>query len=289
MREPPLRVLDFRSRTPPFSHATMLPRWIRALHPSRLGELSRALQRFENHGAFARAYLRPATATFPLELRMRQGWRITLRDGHDAATAWVVFCREEYRVPLRARCIVDIGANFGAFSLYAAARAPWSRIVSLEPHPHEFPRLGEHLSANGLGQRVHALQLAVAAEAGTRWMDADPAHPGPSRGMHPPMDGAPPQSVRVRATTLYELLDRARLITGAERIGLVKMDIEGAEHEFLPDVPPDALADVDAWVMEYHPNGPKAPLFAALERAGLRLERDVEAHPNSGVAHFRRG
>jgi len=266
----------------------MLPRWTRALRPRRLAELSRALQRFENHGALARAYLRPSSATFPLELRTRTGWTLTLRDWHDAATAWVVFCREEYRVPLRARCIVDIGANFGAFSLYAASRAPWARVVSLEPHPDEFPRLVQHVAANGLGQRVHALQLAVASEAGTRWMDADPAHPAPSRGLHPPGEDAPARSVAVRAATLPELLDRARLIAGAERIGLVKMDVEGAEHEILPDLPSGALFDVDAWVMEYHPNGPRAALFAALEREGLRLERDVQAHPDSGVAHFRR-
>jgi FkbM family methyltransferase len=268
----------------------MFPRWIRAIHPRRLGELSRALQRFENYGAFARAYLRPGSTTFPLELVMRRGWRITLRDWHDAATAWVVFCREEYPIPLRARCIVDIGANFGAFSLFAAMRAPWARIVSLEPHPHEFPRLRDHVQSNDLGSRVHPLQLAVAAEAGARWMDADPAHPGPSRGMHPSAESAPlTESLAVRAVTLMEALDRARAMTGADRIALVKMDIEGAEHELLPDLPPEALFDVDAWVMEYHPNGPKAPLFAALERAGLRLVRDVEAHPDSGVAHFRRG
>ncbi len=264
---------------------------MRALHPRRLGEVARALQRFENPGAFARAYLRPGTAAFPLELRARSGGRITLRDGHDAATAWVVFCREEYEVPLRARCIVDIGANFGAFSLYAALRAPWARVVSLEPHPHEFPRLQAHVQCNGLGGRVQALQVAVAADAGARWMDADPAHPGPSRGMHPAAaDADPPaESVPVRAVTLMEALDRARAATGADRISLVKMDIEGAEHEILPNLPPDTLYDVDAWVMEYHPNGPKAPLFAALERAGLRRGRDVDAHPDSGVAHFRRG
>lgn len=267
----------------------MLPRWLRIVHPGRVAELARALTRFENAGAFARAYLRPRSATFPLELVTRRGWRVTLRDGHDAATAWVVFCREEYEVPLRARCIVDIGANFGAFSLYAASRAPWASIVSLEPHPDEYPRLQQHVAGNQLGRRIHALQLAVAAEAGMRWIDADPAHPGPSRGLHPPAGAAAPaDSVPVRAISLLEVLDRARAITRADRISLVKMDVEGAEHEFLPGIPPEALSDVDAWVMEYHPNGPKGPLFAALEAAGLRLVRDVEAHPNSGVAHFRR-
>ena len=266
----------------------MPSRWLRSIHPRRIAEVARAMTRFENFGALLGAYLRPGGTTFPLELVTRRGWRMTLRDGHDAATAWVVFCREEYEVPLRARCIVDIGANFGAFSLYAASRAPWATVVSVEPHPHEFPRLRDHVRSNDLGQRVHPLPLAVAAKAGERWMDAHPAHPGPSRGMHPASETAVADSLPVRAITLPEVLDRARAIARVDRISLVKMDIEGAEHEILPDLDPDLLYDVDAWVMEYHPNGPKAPLFAALERAGLRLVRDVAAHPDSGVAHFRR-
>lgn len=266
-----------------------MQRWLRALRPRYLRELMRAPARFENYGELVRAYLRRGTTTYPLRVTTRAGRTLTLRDWHDAATAWVVFCREEYQVPVRARCVVDIGANFGAFSLYAAMRAPWARVVAVEPHPDEFPRLKQTVADNGMTDRILVTQLAVAAEAGTRWMDADPAHPGPSRGLHPAAEGeAPEASVPVRAVTLLEVLDRARAATSADRISLVKMDIEGAEHEFLPDIPPDALYDVDAWVMEYHPNGPKAPLFAALERAGLRLWKDVEAHPDSGVAHFQR-
>lgn len=265
----------------------MLPRWARAAtHPHRVIEVARALARFRDGAALARAYLRVAEPAYPLTLRARSGASVTLESWHDAATAWIVFCREEYAVPRDARCIVDIGANWGAFALYAAQHAPDARVFAVEPHPHEHPRLARNVEP--LGGRVIAWRLAVAAQAGTRWMDADPAHPGPSRGLLPPTDHPPPASVEVQAVTLAELLDRVRATAGVERIDLVKMDIEGAEHEVLPPLSPGALAAVDAWQMEYHPNAPRAPLFAALERAGFRLVHDRESSPGSGVAHWRR-
>lgn len=268
----------------------MIPRWARAAaHPRRAMEVARALARFSNGATLVRAYLRAAEPAYPFTLRARAGTAVRLESWHDAATAWIVFCREEYAVPADARCIVDIGANWGAFSLYAAGRAPAARIFAIEPHPHEHPRLLRHLAQNRLDGRVTAWQLAVAGEPGTRWMDADPAHPGPSRGIHPSAIAAPPPaSVPVQAVTLADLLARTRAEAGVERISLVKMDVEGAEHEILPHLPPEVLAPVDAWQMEYHPNGPRAPLFAALQRAGLRLVRDDPAGADSGVAHFRR-
>jgi FkbM family methyltransferase len=267
----------------------MLPRWARAAaHPRRAAEVARALARFRNGATLVRAYLRLAEPAYPFTLRARAGDTMGIGSWHDAATAWIVFCREEYAVPADARCIVDLGANWGAFALYAAARAPAARIFCIEPSPDEHPRLLRNLAANGLDGRVTGWPLAVAGEPGTRWMDADPAHPGPSRGIHPADGTAPPASVQVQAVTLAQVLERARAAAGVERIDLVKMDIEGAEHEVLCHLPPEALATVDAWQMEYHPNGPRAPLFAALRRAGLRLVRDEESTPNSGVAHFRR-
>jgi FkbM family methyltransferase len=267
----------------------MIPRWARAAaHPRRAAEVVRALAAFSNGATLVRAYLRLAEPAYPFTLRAPSGVAIRVESWHDAATAWVVFCRQEYTVPEKALCIVDVGANWGAFTLYAARRAPNARVFSIEPHPHEHPRLLRNVANNGLGARVTVWPHAVAAEPGTRWMDADPAHPSPSRGIHPADAASPPASVQVEAVTLAQVLQRARDVAGVPRIDLVKMDIEGAEHEVLPHLPPEALASVNAWQMEYHPNGPKAPLFAALERSGLRLVRDDESTQDSGVAHFRR-
>ena len=267
----------------------MLPRWAHAAaHPRRAAEVARALARFRNGATLIRAYLRLAEPAYPFTLRARAGDTVRIDSWHDAVTAWIVFCREEYAVPADARCIVDLGANWGAFALFAAARAPAARIFCIEPHPDEHPRLLRNLAANGLDGRVTGWPLAVAGEPGTRWMDANPANPGPSRGIHPADEAAPPASVQVQAVTLADVLERARAAAGVERIDLVKMDVEGAEHEILRHLTPEALAAVDAWQMEYHPNGPRAPLFETLQRAGLRLVWDDVSSTDSGVAHFRR-
>jgi hypothetical protein len=65
------------------------------------------------------------------------------------------------------------------------------------------------------------------------------------------------------------------------------MDVEGAEHEVLPDIDPSVLSRVDLLEVEYHPSASKLPLFAAVERAGFSCIHDAIAGENLGVAHFR--
>lgn len=274
-------------RTDPVNDAPMTPRWMKAAaHLSRLPELARCAVRLRPPVRAARAYL-GLGARYPFELATRRGTRFTVGGFHDLATAWVIFCRGEYAVDPGARCIVDLGANFGAFTLLAAETAPGARIAAVEPFPAEFARLQANVAANGFGDRVRCLRVAVAAEAGERRMEVGDA-PAQSRGLLPP-DAAPASSVAVAAQPLADILRRAMEDAGTARIDLVKMDVEGAEHELIPQLTADVLAPVDAWQMEYHPNAPSAPLFAALERAGLRLVRDLRFHPDSGVAWFRRG
>jgi FkbM family methyltransferase len=265
------------------------PRWFRGLNPVRIAEIVRAFRRVNQPVAFARAYLRLSHHQYPFRLTLRGGQTLELSSWHDIATAWVVVCRNEYPVAPDARCILDCGANFGAFTVFAASRAPRARIVSVEPHPDELPRLHAHIRANQLMDRVDVVPQAVASRAGQRWMDTDPAQPSPSRGLFAESDVAPEASTGVEAATLGSLLERATRWSGTDRIDLVKMDVEGAEHEFLQAITPEVLAPVDAWVMEYHPDGPKSELFAALERSGLALVRDLPAGRDSGVAYFRRG
>jgi FkbM family methyltransferase len=264
----------------------MTPRWLKAArHLRRLPEIGRCAVRLRPAGRAVRAYL-GLGARYPIELRTRRGTGFRVESFHDLATAWVVFCRGEYAVEGDARCIVDLGANYGAFTLLAAERAPGARIVAVEPFPAEFARLRANVAANGLAGRVHCRQVAVAAAAGERRMETG-GGPAQSRGLLAP-GAAPPASLVVAAEPLGEVLRGALAAAGTARIDLVKMDVEGAEHELVDSLTYDVLAPVDAWQMEYHPNGPAAPLFAALERAGLRLVRDLRFHPDSGVAWFRR-
>lgn len=262
--------------------------WRRALRPGRALELVRAAGALRRPDRLLRAYVGAAPHAFPLEVRTRAGTRFSVADRHDAATAWMVFCRREYPVPRDARCIVDLGANYGAFTLLAAREAPLARIVAVEPHPQAFSRLETHVQGNGLAARVECWPVAVAAREGDRWMSADPRDAGPSRGIHPPGSTPDRAFATVRALPFPALLERVLAAAGAERIDLLKMDVEGAEHEIVPHLTPAVLAPVRRWAMEYHPGGPAAALFAALERAGLRRVRHRDDGGGSGIAWFSR-
>jgi hypothetical protein len=85
--------------------------------------------------------------------------------------------------------------------------------------------------------------------------------------------------------TLSTLLHRQ----GWDCADLLKIDIEGAEHEVLLSTPDDVLRRFSSIALEYHPNRRKAPLFGRLRDVGFRISKDVGTPPGSdgGVALLR--
>lgn len=61
--------------------------------------------------------------------------------------------------------LVDIGANIGVYSLYAAV-ARGARVVAFEPEAQNFAALVRNIALNGMGDRISAWPYAIAAETG---------------------------------------------------------------------------------------------------------------------------
>ena len=265
-----------------------MTRLLRAVsHLDRSPEVARCLAGCRPAWGVVRRYLAGGGGGYPLAVSLPGGVRLELQNYHDLATAWVVFFRDEYRLPGRAKAILDLGANIGCFSLRAAARFPAARVVAVEPFPSTFERLSANVAANRPDGRIVCWRLGVAAGAGERVMSAE--GPSQSRGIQP--DGgatAAPGDARVPVAPLGEVVARAAEEMRAEVIDFLKIDIEGGEHESILATPTTALARVARLGMEYHPNRPKAPLFAHLEGAGLRLVHDRPFGAEVGVAHFAR-
>ncbi len=75
--------------------------------------------------------------------------------------------------------LLDIGANVGVYSLYAAAKG--HRVMAFEPNPFTFNCLMNNLHINGLSDDIEAFCIAVAdrMEMGRFFMgDADPGSTG---------------------------------------------------------------------------------------------------------------
>ena len=71
-------------------------------------------------------------------------------------------------LPLSGGLLLDVGANIGLFTLWAAARAPEARIVACEPAPASFSLLCRNVRERGLDGRVCTMPLAIGSSASRR-------------------------------------------------------------------------------------------------------------------------
>jgi FkbM family methyltransferase len=122
---------------------------------------------------------------------------------------------------------VDVGANWGYFTLIAASRVGRNgQVLALEPDPRLLPVLLANIRHNGLSQ-VTALGVAAAdreCEVELVGFDLNAGNFGLTRIAGPQETGQVPRFC-VPGDTLDRILRRQRV----ESVDLLKMDIEGAE------------------------------------------------------------
>lgn len=139
--------------------------------------------------------------------------------------------------------ILDIGAHIGSFSIAVSRYCPEARIEAFEASATTARYLTANIAANGLEDRVHVHNVAVAGSAGTvEFIDngAGSVH----NGMVSPERAKP---VKVPSITFTQAAS-----TAGPHIDLVKIDAEGAEYDFILASSPDDWVGVQRVVMEYH-------------------------------------
>ncbi len=205
--------------------------------------------------------IRPAGVRFPL----------TMRTGNssDGAVFWEIFLERIY-APLAdlpaPKLILDLGANVGYASVHFLNRFPTARVVAVEPDPDSAAICRRNLAPYGDRARVIA---------GAAWPDK--ARLVLSRGAFG--DGRE-WATQVRERTVgddgedVEGWDVASLIdlAGAERVDLLKIDIEGGEGALFGHPARAWLERVDNICIELHGSGCREAFGRALAGYGHELE-----------------
>ena len=213
----------------------------------------------------------------PAEYRLRNGYRLLDTTGTLPGTLAQVFIRRQYGSVERFRVIVDIGANIGSFTIYAAQSNLQARIYCFEPEQRNFALLEQNIKINGLEGRVSAFPCAVASDAGARELTVGAStlnsfHALPGQTEHR----------TVNCTTLRNILTSLHLDT----IDLLKMNCEGAEYEVLEGCSEADFARLPNIRLEYHilddsrRNGESLARF--LKSRGYRIERFTRRLNESG-------
>ena len=183
-----------------------------------------------------------------------------------------VFLRQHYDVCLlhRPTTIMDLGSNAGATIHFFRARYPQAAIIGLEPDPDTFSRLCRNV--RGL-PNVTVRQEAVAARDGEAIL-------APSRlSWASALRSASGPGISVSTRNLDSLMTEL----GLDSIDVLKIDVEGAEHEVLEGF--TRMRDVATVIGEYHPaiHGRR---FEELESAFDGFDLDLRRN-RTGVRHFR--
>jgi FkbM family methyltransferase len=169
--------------------------------------------------------------------------------------------------------VIDVGANWGYFTLVAASIVgPRGRVLALEPEPRLFELLEQNLRLNGFCHAT-ALREAATDRASTMSLHAFDEYCGNwgvSSVVLPP-----PRAV---ATSVAgRPLDAVVRDAGLASIHLVKIDVEGHELEVLAGMADGLRAGrYRRLIVEWHPaafRSPRAALqagFAGLSEVGYR-------------------
>lgn len=119
--------------------------------------------------------------------------------------------------------LVDVGANFGYYTLLWCAANPANRVLAIEASPKNAQALRENVESNGFTDRVKILECAVTREKGEVTFDLGSDQETGWGGISSGLEGG---AITVPGERLDDLMD--------EPVTVLKVDCEGA----------------DAWVIE---------------------------------------
>jgi len=227
--------------------------------------------------------------------RLRSGLKISTGDGISSGTIVVVFVKKDYgEVPPPNSTVIDIGANIGVYSLYAA-QDEGTKVYAFEPMPKNFMVLQQNIKQNGLEKRIFAFLTAVSGKKESRelFLGSSPLHsflPMKEAPFHAKFENPEPQdSIKVLCISLQDVFDENHI----EKCDLLKLDCEGAEYDILYNLPLEYYTRIRQIRMEYHnhldnPKNTGDALIEFLKERGFGVVKSKKGSEYQGDVWFER-
>lgn len=210
--------------------------------------------------------------------KLRNGLTITSRtfsvDGGALNDVWFdeSYEPDRFGIPFRwedCKTVIDLGANIGTFTTFAAWKAPQARIVAVEPEPGNLQMLARNVSGNNFAGRVTVVPAAIGGKDGTVTLHITDKISGGHSVFH---RYGKTSDLDVELVSLATLLRRQNIAA----CDFLKLDCEGGEYDALYSLSPDELARIRFLAVECHlfsddPRHTPAALRAYLAERGFAI------------------
>ncbi len=144
--------------------------------------------------------------------------------------------------------VVDVGANQGFFTCYAAQRG--AIVYAFEPNPKAYGLLRRNISDNGFQDQVHAEGIAVADFEGQTELVCSSFMDGGADTIDPQRADRIASQIGQDARVNVKVARLRTLIPAGKGFRLLKLDCEGSELAILQDL--EAPERFDSIAVEYH-------------------------------------
>lgn len=176
--------------------------------------------------------------------------------------------------------VIDIGANIGVFSLFAASKTK-NKVYCFEPFPDNFDILKQNVIDSGM-QNICCYKFAVGCSSGKRKL-----YTGNCNAGHSFFDMSTEghiNYIEVECKTLKQIFEENNI----QICDFLKLDCEGCEFEIIFKTPTDYLNRIKKISMEFHDNVSNythLDLKQFLENAGFIVE--IEKFDGSPFGYLR--
>jgi len=177
--------------------------------------------------------------------KFRNGLQIKTNKGIEVTPIVETFIKKEYGKIKDDSIIIDIGANLGAFSIFAVSTLQNTKVYAYEPVPESYDLLLENIKLNKFNEKILPFKLGVGAKKEKRKLFL-PA--GGSIFCSFYSDKNNEEFLEINIISLKDIFDENKI----EHCDLLKSDCEGAEFEIFYNTPDRYFEKIKEIRLEYH-------------------------------------
>ena len=142
--------------------------------------------------------------------------------------------------------IIDVGANIGAFAIFAARRARNGRVFAIEPSRESYSIVERNIKTNGL-DNVIIEHAAIAGVAGPVTLHLSDLGTG-DHSIEAVLAGETSQSEQISGITLADLFAKHDI----QKCDFLKLNCEGAEFPIVESLTPELAGRLQRIALAYH-------------------------------------
>ena len=192
-------------------------------------------------------YVHGIIKDIPFIIKLKSGLKVEVEGRRGVRFFNAIFFRQMYGIPTSQKVILDIGANTGLFSLFAAdtLRKEDFKIYAFEPFPPTYDKLVNNIRINNLEDKIIPINRGLSGKKSGKiafYAAKDSFDHSIFNEYHTD------KKILVDQQTVVDFMDEYNI----DYVDLAKVNCEGAEYDILQNTPSSYIEKIKEFRMEYH-------------------------------------